>query len=379
MKDFNRFIGIDIHKKTMTWVALDGKKREVGSGQMPMKLLESWGKETLGSGDRVVIEATGNSRHVYGVLSGYAGEVVVANPLAMHDRTKAKRKTDRVDARALAEALASDYVKAVWVPDEETRLRREWAAHRKGLSEQLTRTRNQLRACLYRHGKDYAGRDILDRKASEEVERGDLPDLVQRVFLSHWRVGVSLREEIDRLDGEFSRESLRDDRCLRLMTLPGVQAQAAMIITSAVGCIERFPSPKKLAAYSGLVPSVSRSDETVRYGRITKQGRSLLRWIMVEAAHAAVLTPGPLQDRHQRLLRRGKKPQEAVVAVARHMLELVWVILKKKTVFQHARKTYLTYKFRSVLRKAYGRCPQGAAPTLMNAVMGWKPGPTASP
>lgn len=378
MKDFNRFIGIDIHKKTMTWVALDGSKREVDGGTLPMRLLEGWAKRTLGSADRVVIEATGNSRHVHGVLSVYAGEVVVANPLAMHDRTRSRRKTDRVDAQALAEALASDYVKTVWVPDEETRSRREWATHRRGLSDQLTRTRNQLRASLYRHGKDYAGHDILDREAAEEVEKGDLPETVKSVFLSHWRVGRAVREEIERLEGEFSRESLKDDRCLRLMTLPGVQAQAAIVITSAVGCIERFPTPKQLAAYSGLVPSVSRSDETVRYGRITKQGRSLLRWIMVEAAHAAVMTPGPLQDRYQRLLRRGKKPQEAVVAVARHMLELVWIILKKKTVFQHARAKYLATKFRSVLRKAHGRCPQNAAPTLMNAVMGWKTGQTAS-
>lgn len=371
MKQFNRFIGIDIHKKTMTWVALDGRKRKVDGGQMPMKVLEIWAKRTLSSADRVVIEATGNSRHVYGVLSAYAGEVVVADPLGMHDRTRSKRKTDRVDAQALAEALASDYVKEVWVPDEETRLRREWATHRKGLSEQLTRTRNHLRSCLYRHGREYKGPDILDREAAEEMEKSDLPDLVKGVFLSHWRVGVALREEIDRLDGEFARESLRDDRCLRLMTLPGIRAQAAMIILSAVGDVDRFPTPRQLASYSGLVPSVYRSDETVRYGRITNRGRPLLRWILVEAAHAAVMTPGPLRDRYERLVRRGKKPQQAVVAVARHMLELVWLILKEETVFKPARRKYLTYKFRSVLRKAHGRCPMNAAPTLVNAVMGW--------
>ena len=84
------------------------------------------------------------------------------------------------------------------------------------------------------------------------------------------------------------------------------------------------------------------------------------------------------QDRYRRLVRRGKRPQEAVVAVARHMLELVWIILKKETVFKPARKQYLTIKFRSVLRKAHGRCPHQAAPTLVNAVMGWKTGQTAS-
>jgi len=378
MRDFSRYVGIDIHKKTMTWVALDGKKRELGSGKMPMGALEGWAKKTLTASDRVVIEATGNSHHVHGILKAYAGEVLMANPLAMHDRTKAMRKTDRVDAMALAEALACDYVKSVWVPDEETRLKREWATHRRGLSAQLTRTKNRMRACLYRHGRDYTGPGILDEKAAEEVKKGSLPEMVKSVFLSHWRVGRALKDEIERLEGEFSRESLKDDQCLRLMTLPGVKAQAAIIITSAVGDIERFATPKKLASYSGLVTSVSKSDETVRYGPITKQGRSLLRWIMVEAAHAAVMTPGPLRDRYQRLVRKGKKSQQAIVAVARHMLELVWIILKRKTVFKHATAKYLVFKFRSVLRKAYGRCPQKAAPALMNAVMGWKACPTTS-
>ncbi len=372
MGDFSRYIGIDIHKKTMTWVALDGRKREVGSGKMPMGQMEGWAKKELKAGDRVVIEATGNSHYVHGILKVYAGEVLMANPLAMHDRTKARRKTDRVDAQALAEALASDYVKAVWVPGEETRLRREWAAHRRALSQQLTSTKNQLRASLYRHGKDYRGADILDEKAAQEVKNSHLPEMVKSVFLSHWRMGRALEQEIDRLEGEFSRESLRDDQCLRLMTLPGVKAQAAMIITSAVGEIDRFETPKKLASYSGLVPMVSKSDETVHYGPITKQGRSLLRWVMVEAAHGAVMTPGPLQDRYQRLIRKGKKPQQAIVSVARHMLELVWVILKRKTVYKHATAKYLAFKFRSVLRAAHGRCPRMAAPALMNAVMGWK-------
>jgi transposase len=222
----------------------------------------------------VVIEATGNSHHVYGFLAVHAGEVLMADPLAMHDRTKSKRKTDRVDAAALAEALASDYVQKVWVPDEVTWERREWASHRHALSKQLTVVKNQLRAMLYRHGLEYKGDHILDEEAVEYAQKSSLSELVQGLFRSQWRIGRALEQEIQQLDRELSSLTLKEEENLRLMTLPGVGPQAALIIRSAVGDVSRFSSSKKLASYAGLVPRVSKSDETVYYGSITKHGRS---------------------------------------------------------------------------------------------------------
>jgi transposase len=372
---FTRYVGMDIHKKTMTWVALDAEKKLVGDGKLPMSALPGWAKKNLTKTDRVVIEATGNSHYVHKILSEYAGEVLMADPLAMHDRTRGRRKTDRVDAHALAEALVCDYVKAVWVPDDETWQKREYASHRRALAEQLTATRNQLRAILFRNGLEYAGRDIMDHASLKYACESCMPELTKGLYHSLWRVGQSLLEEIHKVDVDIAAKGLKDEECIRLMTLPGVGAHAALIIQSAVGDIHRFETPKNLASYSGLVPRVKKSDESVYYGAITKQGRSLLRWIMTEAANAGVMTPGPLRDRYQRLMRKGKKHQEAVVAVARYMLELIWHLMKKKTVFRHARAAYLQTKLRGVLRKAYGRSPKNAAATMANTLMGWKDSP----
>jgi transposase len=375
---FTRYVGMDIHKKTMTWVALDVEKKLVGEGKMPMSALGAWAQKYLVKTDRVVIEATGNSHYVHKVLSEYAGEVLMADPLGMHDRTRGRRKTDRVDAHALAEALASDYVKAVWVPDDATWRKREYASHRRALAEQLTSTKNQLRAVLFRNGLEYIGRDITDAKSLQYALDSRMPEMTKGLYQSLWRVSQALLKEIHRVDCEISAQGLKDEECLRLMTMPGVGAHAALIIQSAIGDINRFETPQKLASYSGLVPRVSKSDESVYYGSITKQGRSLLRWIMVEAAHAGIMTPGPLKERYERFKRKGKKHQEAIVAVARHMLELVWHLMKKKTVFRHARAVYLQTKLRGVLRKAYGRAPKNAAATMAKTLMGWKDSPATA-
>ena len=376
MKHYNRYIGLDLHKKTMSWAMVNPEGTLIETGKISMSDLEPWAKRHLKKTDQVVIEASGNSYVVYDQLSPMVGEVVVANALAMHDRTRSKRKTDHVDAMALAQALASGYVAKVWVPSPDDRQKREWASHRRALGEQVTSLRNQIRALLYRHGLDFTGRDILDEAAQVFVDQSSLPDLSRCLFLSKWRIGQALREEIQRLDRDCAKATLADERALKLTTLPGIGPQAAWIITSAIGEIDRFEKPKQLTSYAGLVPSVRISAETVRYGSITKQGRSLLRWIMVEAAQASVLTPGPIRDRYQRLRRKGKTHNVAVVAIARHLLELAWHLLTKQTVFHHARPKYLTVKLRGILRKAHGRCPLNAAPTLAKTLMGWKTMPS---
>lgn len=342
-------------------------------GQTPMTQLKQWAESQLTKQDQVVVEATGNSFHVYDLLSPVAGEVVIANALAMHDRTQARRKTDKVDALALAIALSKDYIPEVWVPTPEIRQKRESVSHRQGLSKNLTALRNQLRGLLYRWGLDFQGPNIFSAEAKTFIEEVDVPPATQSILLSKYHSGQTLLEEIRSIDRQLSECALKDEVSLKLTTLPGIGAQTALIVTSAIGDIHRFSSPKKLTSYAGLVPSVHQSADTVHYGPITKQGRNLLRWAMVEAANAAVLTPGPIQDRYERLRRKGKIHVVAVVAIARYLLGLIWYLLTRNQVFRDAKPKYLKTKFQGMLRKAYGKAPRNAASVLANSVMGWTP------
>ncbi len=138
------------------------------------------------------------------------------------------------------------------------------------------------------------------------------------------------------LDRQLTQRAQRDPRVARLETMPGVGQVSAQTLVAAVDTIDRFATAKKLVAYAGLAPSVWASGEQVEYGRITKQGRSEIRAVWVQAAHAALAVKGaaaaPLQRWWARVARRrGKKT--AVVALARKLLTIAFHLLHEGTTY----------------------------------------------
>jgi transposase len=368
--NFNRFIGLDIHKKTATFVIMNGEREVIKQGKFAMGELVGWAKRELGKQDQAVIETTGNGFYVKDQISAYAGDVVVADAFAMHDRTRARRKTDKTDAHCLAEALASGFVAEVWVPPMAIREKRALATHRYSLTKGLTTIKTQMRALLYQHGIEFKG-DMLSQAAYEFITHNqDLSAVARSILSSKWRQGHIQQEEAIQLDKELSRQCLQDETHLKLMTMPGIRAQAATLILAAIGDISRFDSPRKLASYAGLVPRVSISDERKRYGSITKQGRSTLRWIMVEAAQAATKSKSPLRDFYYRLIDKGKLPQVAVIALARKMLEIIWQMLTQNQIFKYVIRDSLAFKLRAVYNRAYGPCPNKTATTIADSLLG---------
>ena len=113
---------------------------------------------------------------------------------------------------------------------------------------------------------------------------------------------------------------------------PGMSLVVGAGLLAAIGDINRFPSGKKLAAYFGVFPSTKQSGDTSRNGRITKQGRSEARWLLVEAAEHLRKANGPLHALYKRIHRQ-RGHNVAVVAVARKLAELVWHLLTKEEDF----------------------------------------------
>ena len=120
-----------------------------------------------------------------------------------------------------------------------------------------------------------------------------------------------------------------------LMTLPGVGAATAQAMMAAIGNITRFDSPLKLASYFGLIPSVHQSADRAYHGKITKQGNSNVRWLLVEVAHHAGRHPGPLGHQFQRIARK-KGVNVARVAIARKLAVLAWHLLTKGEPYRYA-------------------------------------------
>ena len=128
-----------------------------------------------------------------------------------------------------------------------------------------------------------------------------------------------LTSEIAHVDRQLAEQALASPEIKRLMTIPGVGVTTAATLIAAIGDIHRFPSAKKLVGYLGIDPRVRQSGQSpARQGRISKQGSSACRHVLVEAAWSAIKTPGPLRAFYQRIrARRGA--QVAIVATARKL------------------------------------------------------------
>lgn len=181
-----------------------------------------------------------------------------------------------------------------------------------------------------------------------------MPDDEREAVDRHIEEYDRLSEALKAVERDIARAALSDPNVTRLMTIPGVDMVVAVGLMAAIGRIERFESPDKLAAYIGLNPSVHQSGEGAAYhGRITKRGRANARHLLVEAAWQTVRSPGPLRAFYERVrARRGN--HVAAVAVARKLAVIVWHLLTKGEDYAWVRPSLHAKKLRDLeLRAGY--------------------------
>lgn len=351
-----RLFGLDVHRE-FTQVAMLEQGRITHLGRIPTtpEALRAFA-QTLSADDQVVLEATGNTYAIVQVLQQHAGRVVVSNPVQTRAIADAKIKTDRIDAEVLVRLLAGGWLPEVWVPDAETQALRQQVAHRVRLVRHHTRLKNRIHGILHRNLVPGCPRSDLFGKAGRRwltvQALPQLPPHEQDIVLATLRQFESLSTELARIDQTLATLALQHPSVRRLVTIPGIDAVTALTVVAAIGHIHRFRSPVKLVGYFGLDPRVWQSgSRAMTHGAITKRGRAHGRAALVEAAWAAVKTPGPLRAFFQRLrARRG--PQVAVVATARKLLVLAWHLLTRDEDYVFARPSLFARKWRALQLQA---------------------------
>jgi transposase len=314
---------------------------------------------TLKADDEVVLEATGNTMAIVKLLRPHVGRVVIANPLQVRVIAEAKAKTDRIDAAALARLHAAGYLPEVWQPDEATELLRNLVSRRATIVQGMTRTKNRIHAVLHANlippfsGKLFQGpgRKWLAEQPLAEHERASV---------DRWLAGLdAMEQELVAAEAAIASACIGDDRVRRLMTIGGINMIVAAGVLSAIGDVSRFANADKLVSYLGLDPRVRQSgDRAAQHGRISKQGRSHARGMLVEAAWAAAVTPGPLRAFYVRVQgRKGK--QVAAVATARKIAVLAWHLLTKEQDYAFARPALVAMKERQMELKAGAKSRRG--------------------
>jgi transposase len=342
-----RFIGLDVHKDFCEVAVVE--RGACWSGPRVRSTPEDLQvfAQSLGPKDHVVLEATGGALAIARILEPHVGRVVMANPMAVRAIASAKAKTDRLDARTLAKLLAAGFVPGVWIGDERTRLLRRLVSRHAHLVRQRTRAKNEVHAVLQRTLK---GRppvsDLFGKRGRAWLGAQDLPGDERETVEASLRHIDFLDAELRLVDGNVAEQLLGWPQVRRIMTIPGMGAMAAAGVMAAIGDVRRFPTSRHLVGYLGLDARVRQSGSgPARHGRISKQGSAEARHLLVEAAWAAMRTPGPLRAFGERVrARRGANI--ATVAVARKLAVLCWHVLTREEDYAFGRPSLVREKIR---------------------------------
>jgi transposase len=287
-------------------------------------------KRKLRKDDLLAVEASANAFYFCGQLRGRVSQIKVVDTYRFAVIARSKSKTDKKDAALLARFLKMGWLPEVPVPSEGIQQLRHLLQARESLVRMLVQLKNMAHAALVRSG--YAmGRTAFKSKRA----RMRLLSLEQLSAADRLVIEMSLRQmrqiegEISQLEAEIIERGKSLEGLKRLLQIHGLNLIAAIGLLAEIGTIEQFETSKQLVAYVGLATSVRQSNETVRRGKITKQGRKRLRTICIRAVLCMVnRTKTPLMDFYQKK-KREKGAGKAIVATARKLLVIVWVMLKK--------------------------------------------------
>lgn len=332
-----RVVGLDNHPDLFSAGILEGHHalhaRVVGGcDQQPMDHIEEWALAHLRKSDLIVCEASSNSFEILTRLSKLGFTCVCLESQRVGQIRDSYYNDDRSSAERIARIYLSGMAKVVWVPDERTLIYRELhSAHQRAVSA-ATRTKNELRGYLTEHAVRLPKGTRLTRPETEELILGLYEwNEVQEILIADYCEAVRRAEERRQaLRRTMARLICEDDRMLRLMKILGIREVVAFALVAAIGDIDRFASPKKLAAFLGVVMRRDKSGTSIDKKRGSGGGRKDTRALLVQSAQAILNSRkgGALRDWGWRVLARRGSRNIAIIAVARKLATQVWYELK---------------------------------------------------
>jgi transposase len=338
----SEYIAFDSHKR-YTWVNREDHSTRESRGH---RLEHAPGavREYLSGcqpGTAVAVEASGNW---YWIIDEIEQAHLV--PQLVHPR-KAKlmmgqiNKTDKLDAQGLNRLQRNGTLPTVWIPPGPLRDLRELTRTRLVLVAQRTRLKNRLSATLAKWGtpaSQYS--DPYGKRGRAELEHH-----LQRLPEQTRWVSEQLLAQLDFVGAQVKQLEQRLEELVEitpemqwLLTLPGVGVILGATIALEIGQVERFPSAMHLASYAGTTPRVHASGGKVRYGSLRADVNRYLKWAFAEAANAVAVNHIRCPERHvsqlYRRLRSRKGHPKAIGAVARHLAEAAFHVLRGKQMYR---------------------------------------------
>jgi transposase len=322
-------IGCDYHPSFQQIAFVDQSTGEYGNLRLEHKggEAEKFYRSLTGQQVRVGVEATGSMRWFERLLGELGIELWVGDPARIRAAAARKPKTDKEDARLLQRLLLEKRFPRIWVPTVQQRDARQLVLHRHRLVQTRTRAKNQLQDIARNEGL-HPKRRVWSQAGQKELMALPLSPWAT-VRRQDWQELLGeLNQRIDPLDQALKQQAAQRPEVQLLMTHPGVGPVIATAFVVTIGEPGRFQTSKQVAAYLGLVPVENSSGKgRQRLGHITKQGNSLLRGLLTEAAHIASRHDPEWRRKYMRLAMK-KNRSIAAVAVARCLAVRLWWMWK---------------------------------------------------
>jgi transposase len=334
---------MDLSRQRLDVHVLDeaGRTVEVTAVRPDADALRTLAARILAHGHEVsgVIESMNGARFVHDTLERQGWDVQIADALKVKGLAPLAAKTDRIDARVLAELARRDLVPAIWLPDPETRAERERARFRLHLVRHRTALKNRIHATLIAFGHPVPVSDLFGTRGRELLERLDLPEPWATTLDTSLRMVDELEREVAACEAELRRLGADHPDIPLLMTVPGIAWVLGYTIAAEIGDIGRFASPKKLAGYTGLCPYVRQSGGRDDRGPLALNGPKYLRWALIEAATHAARHPAyrARYERNKQRLGRQRGSKVARVDIARELATAIWHMLTRREPFAPGR------------------------------------------
>jgi transposase len=325
--------GIDLHKRFSQVAAIDEETGEVWENRLPndSKAVEMFFSSLPGP-VVAAVESTFGWYWLVDALQEMGIEVVLSNPVQTKAICSAKVKNDKVDAMMLANLLEADILPACWIPPLENRRLREMLRFRAFLVRLRTRLKNSVRALLAKKNIHAPMDNIWGTEGRKWVVALPLDDPYKSIMDQSLSLMDRLSQFISSWESVLEEKGNGDERVNLLKSVPGIGVIHSMTIVAEAGDFSRFPSAKKFASYSCLVPTDRSSGGKVRHGPIGRQGNLILKYTFAEAATAAVRVKGPLRKYY--LHQRSKKGTSvAKIALGRKMAKTVYQMIKHNLTF----------------------------------------------
>jgi len=320
------FIGCDMHTRYQVVAWLDQE-----TGEICARRLEHEGQEVekfyrqFKPGAVVGLEATLPMLWFERLLEGLGHEWWIGDAAAIRAHDVRAQKYDERDARNIEDLLRTGRFPRVWVPSREERDLRQLLVHRMKQVRTRTQVKNQLHALAISQGLCWKRR-LWSEKGRAELEKLELLPWAARRRKELLEGLDRLDEQVRELDRAVEEAGRERPEVALLRTHPGVGTVVALAFVLKVGPIERFANSRKLVSYWGLNPSEHSSGGRQRLGAISKQGNSMMRWLLIEAAQTAARLDPQLRRIYQRLKSR-RHSGIAKVAVARRLVvRLFWML-----------------------------------------------------